>query len=164
MASTSETGHAKNVANFEDLIGFCAGYGAAYNPSKATLTLAALNTLLNDANTALQNVKTAKTAFDNAQNARELAVKPLKQLATRIVNALSATDATRQTVDDARTVAARIHGRRTGTNKRKKEEPGVTVADTPRIASVSQQSYDKIIDNFDQLLATLAAEPSFAPK
>jgi len=37
MASTSETGHAKNVANFEDLISFCTGYGTAYNPSKAAI-------------------------------------------------------------------------------------------------------------------------------
>ena len=27
MASKSETGHSKNVANFEDLISFCTGYG-----------------------------------------------------------------------------------------------------------------------------------------
>ena len=28
MASTSEKGHAKNVANFQDLIEFVTGYGA----------------------------------------------------------------------------------------------------------------------------------------
>ncbi len=28
MASTSEVGHAKNVANFQDLIEFVIGYGA----------------------------------------------------------------------------------------------------------------------------------------
>ena len=39
MASNSETGHAKNVANFEDLISFCNGYGATYNPSKEALTI-----------------------------------------------------------------------------------------------------------------------------
>ena len=44
MASTTETGHAKNVANFEDLISFCTGYGAPYNPSKASIKLAALGT------------------------------------------------------------------------------------------------------------------------
>ena len=46
MASTSETGHAKNVANFETLISFCAGYGATYNPSKANLKVPALQTQL----------------------------------------------------------------------------------------------------------------------
>ena len=40
MASTSETGHAKNVANFEDLISFVTGYGATYNPTKVPLKLA----------------------------------------------------------------------------------------------------------------------------
>jgi hypothetical protein len=36
---------------------------------------------------ALQAVKVAKTAYDNATNARELAFKPMKPLATKIVNA-----------------------------------------------------------------------------
>jgi hypothetical protein len=49
MASTTETGHAKNVANFEDLISFCTGYGASYNPSKASIKLAALTTKRTDA-------------------------------------------------------------------------------------------------------------------
>jgi hypothetical protein len=39
MPSTSETGHAKNVTHFEQLISFCTGYGGVYNPSKVTLTL-----------------------------------------------------------------------------------------------------------------------------
>jgi hypothetical protein len=34
MASTSEVGHAKNVANFQDLIEFVTGYGVTFNPSK----------------------------------------------------------------------------------------------------------------------------------
>ena len=39
MASTSEVGHAKNVANFQDLIEFVTAYGATYNPSKNSLKL-----------------------------------------------------------------------------------------------------------------------------
>lgn len=46
MPSTSETGHAKNVANFQDLISFCTGYGATYNPSKAALSVANLQAQL----------------------------------------------------------------------------------------------------------------------
>ena len=92
MASTTETGHAKNVATFEDLISFCTGYGATYNPSKAALKLPALTTQNTGAIAALQAVKVAKTAYDNATNARELAFKPLKPLSTKIVNALAATE------------------------------------------------------------------------
>jgi hypothetical protein len=45
MTSKSETGHAKNVANFESLISFCIGYNADYNPSNAALKISALQTL-----------------------------------------------------------------------------------------------------------------------
>jgi len=41
MTSTTETGHAKNVANFESLISICTGYGTAYNASKENLKLSA---------------------------------------------------------------------------------------------------------------------------
>ena len=75
MASTSETGHAKNAANFEDLISFCTGYGVTYNPSKVAIKLPGLTTLSTNANAALQAVKVAKTAYDNTTNAREVAFK-----------------------------------------------------------------------------------------
>ena len=42
MPSTTETGHTKNVANFEDLISFCNGYGVTYNPSKDAIIIAKL--------------------------------------------------------------------------------------------------------------------------
>ena len=42
MASTSETGHAKNVANVQDLISFLTGFAATYNPSKNALSINSL--------------------------------------------------------------------------------------------------------------------------
>ena len=45
MASTSETGHAKNIANFQDLISFCQGYGTLYNPTKESLKIPQLQEL-----------------------------------------------------------------------------------------------------------------------
>jgi len=52
MTSKSETGHDINVANLEDLISCCTGYGAAYNPSKAGLKITALQTLQTNARNA----------------------------------------------------------------------------------------------------------------
>jgi hypothetical protein len=43
-SSRSETGHAKNVANYGKLVSFCTGSGAAYNPSNSSLTMEALQT------------------------------------------------------------------------------------------------------------------------
>ena len=49
MTSTSEVGHAKNVANFQDLIEFVIGYGATYNSSKNSLKLPQLIALKDNA-------------------------------------------------------------------------------------------------------------------
>ena len=45
MRSTTETGHAKNLANLQDLTEIIVSYGNSYNPTKAKLKLAALITL-----------------------------------------------------------------------------------------------------------------------
>jgi hypothetical protein len=160
MSSTSETGHAKNVANFEDLISFCTAYGTAYNPSKAGIKLTALNTKRTNANTQLNNIKTAKIAFDNATNERMIAFKDLRKRATRIINALDATDATAQIIADAKTINKKIQGKRaTSTDKKPKTEP-----ETPKkTASSSQQSYDYQIDHFAKLIELLSTEPLYKP-
>jgi hypothetical protein len=163
MASTIETGHAKNVATFEDLISFCTGYGAAYNPTKAAIKLPALTAQLTAANAALLAVKSAKTAYDNATNARELSFKPLRSLSTKVVNAIAATDAAPQTVDDAKSTNMKIQGRRA---KAMAKPVATATAATPaavKTASTSQQSFDKLIDHFTQLIATLTAEPKYIP-
>lgn len=167
MASTSETGHAKNVANFEDLISFCTGYGTVYNPSKNSIKLVALGTLFTSSKSALLSVKSKKTAFDNACNAREIAFIPLKKFCTRIVNALESTDAAKQTVDDAKTINRKIQGKRA--NSSKKETPVPTdnntttsITETNQI-SVAQQSFDSLIDNFDKLVVSVSAESYYIP-
>jgi hypothetical protein len=63
MASTTETGHAKNVATFEDLISFCTGYGATYNPSKATLKLPALNHTTYSSKRSIASSKSSKDSI-----------------------------------------------------------------------------------------------------
>jgi hypothetical protein len=163
MASTSETGHAKNVANFEELIGFCNGYGAAYNPSKASIKITALQTLLVNAQNVLASVKVAKTEFDNATNDREVAFTPLKKLITRVVNALSATDVVQQTIDDANTANFKIQGRRATAKAVTKPAKEGQAAEVPNNISTSQQSFDSQVDNLAKLIQTLSAEPLYTP-
>lgn len=54
----AETGHARNVANFATLIGFCQGYGGDYKPTNATIEIPALQALLAQAQAALDDVQT----------------------------------------------------------------------------------------------------------
>ena len=164
MASTSETGHAKNVANFEDMISFCTGYGATYNPSKIAIQIASLNTLRGNAIIAVEDVNSANTAFINSTNARQIAFTPVKPLATRLVSALGATDATDELIKDAKTLNRKVQGSRKG--KGAKPETPPTPPDTAtedKKISVSQQSYDSIIENFGKLGELVISEPTYTP-
>mgnify|MGYP001374604408 CR=1 FL=1 len=164
MASTSETGHAKNVANFEDMISFCTGYGGSYNPSKPTIQLPNLMALHTNAQNAVADVNSANTAFINATNARQIAFNPVKPLATRIVNALDATDASDELVKDAKTLNRKVQGSRKGKGTQPETPP--TPPDTPtedKKISVSQQSYDSIIENLGKLGELVLSEPTYTP-
>jgi len=161
MASTTETGHAKNVATFQDLISFCTGYGAAYNPAKASLQVAGLSTQLTTANAALQAVKVAKAAYDQAANAREVAFKPLKALTTRVVSALAVSGVSKQTLADAQSINGKIQGRRA--KALPKPDATAPEAPAPKTASVSQQSFVRLTDHLAQLIVTLEASPQYQP-
>ncbi|MFD0998178.1 hypothetical protein ACFQ21_02630 [Ohtaekwangia kribbensis] len=134
----------------------------AFNPSKESIKLASLNKLHDDAHAVLDSVKAAKTAFDNATNDRETSFAPLKKLSTKIVNALAATDASKLTLDDASSINFKIQGRRNG----KKVVAVAGKDDTPPEPagiSVSQQSFDTLVDNFAKLTQTVAAEAHYTP-
>lgn len=165
MASTSETGHAKNVANFEDLISFCQGYGAAYNPSKNNLKLAQLQTQLTSCKVNITSVTSSSVAFNNTVNARMIAFEGLKKLSTRLVNALDAVGATAQTVKDAKTVNAKVQGSHSKLTKADagKIDPNATVTETPKTISSSQQSYTSLIEHFSKMITILSTEPTYLP-
>ena len=161
MSSTSEVGHAKNVANFADLITYCNAYGATYNPSKTALQLASLNTLLTSAQTEISNVVTAKNAFDTATGDRQLAFAPLKSLATKVFNSLSVTDATDQTLADAKTINNKLQGKRAkAVAENPTPENGTPANNT---VSVSRQSYDSLTENFSALIDLVSSVPSYTP-
>ena len=161
MPSTSEVGHAKNVANFADLIAYCTAYGTTYNPSKTALQLPSLNALLTSAQTEIANVTTAKNAFDTVTGDRQIAFEPLKPLATKIYNALSVTDATDQSLADAKTINNKLQGRRAGTKEASNPDNGQP--ETNNQVSVSRQSYDSLTENFSVLIDLVSSIPSYTP-
>ena len=163
MPSTSETGHAKNVANFQDLISFCTGYGATYNPSKAALSIANLQAQLTAAQTALNNTKSTQTAFNNATNKRMELFKPLKSHSTKIINALDATDASAETVKDARTINRKLQGQKANGKKEPAILPEGATPPADKTISTSQQSYDQQMEHYSKLIELLLSDSNYTP-
>ena len=164
MSQSIETGHAKNVANFEKLITNVTGFGTVYNPSKESIKLPALNTLLAASKVAINNVNLTEPAYKNAVSAREVAFEPLSKLITRVNNALKASDSTSQVDESALTLIRKLQGRR-ATPKMAEEEKNAALAEGKEVneISASQMSYDSRLDNFDKLIKLLASVPEYAP-
>lgn len=164
MTSTTETGHAKNVANFESLTLSAIGFGSAYNPSKDSLKIPAMQTLLGDAKNSLNAVNVAQATYSNAVAARESAFEPLSKLITRVNNSLKATDTTTQVDESAQTIVRKLQGTRASA-KLTDEEKKALEAEGKEVnqISASQMSYDSRMENFDKLIALLSSVPEYKP-
>ena len=164
MASTSETGHLKNVANFDELISFAMGYGETYNPSKSALKLDALKALSAQAKAAINAVSSTEPAYKSAVAAREVAFEPLSKLTTRVMNSIKATDTPTQVDDNARTLARKIQGVRATPKKTDEEKKALAEQGKEAVEiSTSQMSYDSRLDNFFKLIQLLASVPEYNP-
>jgi hypothetical protein len=158
-STVSQSGHAKNVANFQNLISFVSGYGPIYNPAKKALQLPQLNALLTASQTSLINVIAKKTVYSHAVNERTIAFSDLKALSTRLTNALETTDATDEKIKNAKSYSRKIQGQRASAI------PVVTDESKPaaKTNAIKQQSYDYLIQHFTGLISVLQSESSYAP-
>jgi hypothetical protein len=159
MKKVIETGHAKNVANLGNLIEFVDAYGATYNPSRSALTVASLKVLETDAKNALDVVINKLALYDDAVNQRHQAFAELKPRATRIMAALKASGTAEALFDDARGFNRKIQGQR-AIKPPTNPDPSAPV---PNTVSVSQQSFDQLIQHLKGLIAILKTEPNYAP-
>ncbi|MEO8517467.1 MAG: hypothetical protein ABI426_12005 [Flavobacterium sp.] len=158
-SSTSETGHAKNIANFQNLISFCQGYGSAYDPSKEALKISALQSQYVNAIQKLNQTKATKVSFDNATNDRRHEFENLKPLATKIINAFIVSGADNLAIKDLKSINKKIQGSNTPKTKTTPEGD----AETVKAISTSQQSYDRLIDHYINLTQVLQQNPFYSP-
>lgn len=160
MASTSETGHAKNISNFQVLTSFVVGYGATYNPSKTSLKLPQLNALIALSETKLSDVLSKNTLFNNTVNERVIEFTGLRSLSTRLINALATTDAPAEKIKDAKGFNRKLQGKRASALPATPIDPNEPA---PRTISSSQLSYDQQIQHFGGLYSVLQSETSYNP-
>ena len=164
MASNPESGHSKNVANFNTLIAFIVTYGTAYNPSKSSIFLTALQTVSRNASDSIDSVNEAFSAYNSAVAARKVAFNPFSKLITRVFNALKSTDTPQEVDDQVKTVVHKLQGTRA--TPKKTEEEKLKLAAKGKVVneiSASQLSFDNRLANFEKLITLLAGIPLYAP-
>jgi len=164
MASTSDISHAKNVTNFNSLISAVLTIGQDYNPSKDSIKLPALQSLLTAANKSLIELNAAQSANSLAIGQRELAFKPMGSLFTKVNNALKASGSSVRADDTAKTIFRKLQGKRASA-KFTDEEKAAMEAEGKEVNqnSSSQMSYDDRVDNFEKLISLLQSIPEYNP-
>lgn len=164
MSKPNETGHAKNVANFEELVNYVVAYNLVYNPSRESIQVKALQDVLAAGKKCIADYNIALSPYKICTAEREVAYAPLDKLTTRLINSLKATDTTKQMDDTAQSLARKIKGERA--SAKVEAAPAVagetTDAETKQISS-AQTSFDNRLDNFDKLILHLDNIPQFKP-
>ena len=159
MASTSEVGHAKNIANLNLLNTNILALGAIYNPSNPKLKLTNLQSIYTSAFTQQESVNNLVAPYSVAVDEREAIFKPLNRELTKLRKAYKATEGVTQVqLEDFMTVIRKLKGVRKST---------VIISTNPDEAQVSystsQMSYDQRTNNMDLLIALLQNTPNFNP-
>lgn len=164
MPSTSEKGHAKNVANLSKLIEVCKGFGTKYNPSKTAIKVANLTIKLNTSKQQLQDIKDTAQAETTARNNRAIGFKGNNKYSTKILAAVKSSDATPETIDNAISINKKIQGERITAEKKAKVTGDSTTPPEDTSISTSQQSYTNIVDHYKKLKTLLVAQAAvYAP-
>lgn len=159
MASTSEKGHAKNIANLKLLITNILGLGTRYNPSNPNIAIEVLQTIYDKAFADQKNVNDLEAPYKNAVAERENLFKPLNRLISKLRKVYKTTQGVSpKELENFMTIARKIKGDR--------KKP-IAESSNPSILenqySVSQLSYDQRTNNLDLLIGLLENTPNYNP-
>ena len=157
MPSTSEVGHAKNVANLQKLTEQVITF-TNYNPPVDNLKVVNLQTLYTTASAKLSEVEDKRHANKNAITLRQSSFENLKSTSTKIINHLEILGLPQGTIDQAKSLNRVIQGgqKKTTTPPDENGQPAPTV-------STSRQSYTQQAENFGILLQLLSTIPTYNP-
>jgi hypothetical protein len=151
----------KQVGNFEKLVSFANAQGTVYNPGKAAIKVAALQTLLTQAQVAIQAADVSRSAYEASVNARQELVKAIPKLARRIHSVLKANGAPADVLEDVAIIKRRF------TSRAKTEPVTAPVTSdgsengTPQPRKRSYLDLESMIGNFSRLVIRGTSEPLY---
>ena len=159
MASSSEVGHAKNIANLQLLNNNIEALGTTYNPANTKIKLVNLQASYTNVFNLQQTVNNSIAPYSVAVDARELVFKPLNRNLSKLRKAYKATEGVTQAeLEDLMTIIRKLKGTRK-TPKKSETDPNQPQSDY----SVSQLSYDQRTNNMDLLVALLQNTANYNP-
>ena len=148
-----ETGHAKNVANFEQVIIILTALGAVYNPSQALILLSALQTKLTEAKAALAAVDAAEADKKFRTDQVQAEFEGLYKYVVNIKRSAELEVNDEAFTEDLQSIVNKFNS---GSRKTGLEDNPLTLEDESRTpVSTSQRSRDNQIAHLADIVALL---------
>jgi hypothetical protein len=149
-----ETGHEKNVKNFETVIIILVSLGALYNPTQALILLPALQAKLAEAQAAIDAVDTAEADKTVKVDRRQGEFDPLAKYAVNIKRAVEVEINDEAFTKDIAAIVRKFQSSGTGGANTEGAAEGGT-GETGGGRSTSQRSYDMQIAHFAAIIALI---------
>jgi len=159
-----ETGHNKNVANFEATIIILTGLGAVYNPGQALILLAALQDKLEGAKAVLDELDTAQADKTIKVDAAQAEFKDLDKYVVNIKRTAEVEINDAALTRDLQSLVNKFtsQGSRAAAVAGRSSPPNIEAA-PPRGRSTSQRSRDNQIAHLADIVALLKTRSDFNP-
>jgi hypothetical protein len=149
---------ATNLQAFQTAVAVCAGQGADYQPSNASIESTHIQLALTAAQSAVSDFVNANIAEKLVINDREEGFAGSGALATRLQAAVEACGASANDVEDMKGFVRKVHG---GRAKKLAIDDPSTPEDESKHISVSQRGYSDVVQHYThiiQLLTSLGAQ------
>ncbi|CAM4449031.1 hypothetical protein [Flavobacterium terrigena] len=156
MASTSEVGHAKNVANLGTGIQILQEMGTLYNPSNTNIQLTSLISFKAAIEGTITQLNSKIPSYKNAVANREVAIEKLGKTSTKVLNFSKSLNISTTDKENILSQVKKIrgHAKAKAINPETSETTGI---------STSQMSYDSRIANLSLLINFVASHPEYQP-
>jgi hypothetical protein len=155
----NESGHAKNVANFDELMVILGTFGGSYQPALPAIQLDGLRKLQEQLQISMQNVNDTNGVYRDKIYMRQNSYNQMSVLAMRMVNTMVGLALDTKMLAQAKGILSKIRG---GSSRKKKEE-GEDGTTPTKSVSVSQMSFDQRKNNFSMLVGLVNAQPTYKP-
>ncbi len=155
--STSEVGHAKNVANFTALIQLLEEMGTLYQPTNPAIAIGSLTSLRDELIASIQILADKTPPFKIAVANRENGFKPLSKLSTRVKNSFNSLGLSKAENDNVLALVKKIRGDQAISKAENLEN------ETTESISNAQLSYTSRATNLQSLASFLNSYPAYLP-
>jgi hypothetical protein len=164
MKTTNKTGHKENVTNLNVLSSHVSSFGIGYNPSNPLLAVSNLDQISKNGQMLNDAVDSAEINLHNARTARSNSFENLDSLTDRSVNALKVSGVSPQTIEQAKSLAREVHGRRASQILTEEE---IAVAKTKGEAikqvNVHNSSFNSILNSFSKYVSFVNTVSEYRP-